>query len=441
MVSATDSANLVRIVRFRVVALAAFLATCSGCARLQEYRQGTSPVFGTETAIRDGGRTKAAAREAYAERIGHPPEESETAIAGREQSSQRLAARDRQTQRARMTRRGGRDRQESGKTEDQDVDNGAAAPQISLLPPVGLRANREKSEAETHGFKPRTTRDPLPLVPTDNDLDSTSAATAPPSEPMLLASNSTKPQTPSRKKANEAARLVAESRRAVNALTSYQVKMSHQERVGGRLRPVDEVVLSVRRDPRAVRLEWPAGPNKGREVLYAADSGKGLMHVKMPDGLVPLPRLSIAPDSPLAMSNSRHPITEAGFDTIIAGMEKDVAQSESPNPVPDDLIIYQGLDQPDGLDKPCHKIVRHTPAGEVWLVYIDPEHHLPCYVQATDARGELLERYIFREPVLNPTELASADAFNPDARWGAPKGLFQRMARGGSETPKESVER
>ena len=43
--------------------------------------------------------------------------------------------------------------------------------------------------------------------------------------------------------------------------------------------------------------------------------------------------------------------------------------------------------------------------------------------------GELIERYIYRNLRPNPAELASADAFDPDKRWGEPKGLLSRLAR------------
>jgi hypothetical protein len=58
-------------------------------------------------------------------------------------------------------------------------------------------------------------------------------------------------------------------------------------------------------------------------------------------------------------------------------------------------------------------------------------------VLAHDSAGELEERYIYHEVRKNPVELASADAFDPDRRWGEPKGLltrFVRAAAGGKPT-------
>ncbi|GAC1465311.1 MAG: hypothetical protein NVSMB9_04780 [Isosphaeraceae bacterium] len=213
--------------------------------------------------------------------------------------------------------------------------------------------------------------------------------------------------------------------------------MTHQERVDRKLSAAEEVLLSIRRNPLAVRLEWPDGPHKGREVLYAADAHHGLMHVNMADSILPVPRLSMAPDSPLALRNSRHPITEAGFDTIVAHMEEAFQRQKSSDTTLGP-IRYDGLQQPEELDRPCHKIVRAPDSGETWTVYIDPSTFLPALVQAISPDGELLEQYIFRSPTLNRPELARADAFDPDSRWGPPRGFFKRLARSNPAPPSET---
>ena len=79
--------------------------------------------------------------------------------------------------------------------------------------------------------------------------------------------------------------------------------------------------MSVRQKPAAVRLEWPEGPHKGREVIYSYDPDGGSMSVNMADSLLPMPRVTMRPDSPMALRKSRHPITEAGFETIVAQLE------------------------------------------------------------------------------------------------------------------------
>jgi hypothetical protein len=252
--------------------------------------------------------------------------------------------------------------------------------------------------------------------------------------PILTASNSVRAHEPAQESAPVGPTLdsvIAASRQAVDKLSTYQVRMSHQERINGILQPPDDVLMSVRRSPKAIRLEWTEGTHKGREVIYVADNGKGMMHVHMGDSLLPIPDMTMPPDSPMAMRNSRHPINEAGLETVVERLEAN-RKPEAATTGEAVKFTYEGREQPAGLDKACDKIVRINATGEQWLVYLDPDHHLPVLIQGTAANGELLERHVFRDPTLEVAELAAPTAFDPVARWGQPRGLFQKLARAGS---------
>src|SRR5204863_9883716 len=126
---------------------------------------------------------------------------------------------------------------------------------------------------------------------------------------------------------------------------TYQVKIARIERVGGRLQPEEEIPLSIRRDPKAVRLEWAAGPNQGREVIYSSRLDQRSLYVHLPKSAIPLPTMKIPVDSPMVMKNSRHSITEAGFDTIIASLRKSLERNGSGESDPGELV-YQGVEKP-----------------------------------------------------------------------------------------------
>jgi hypothetical protein len=211
--------------------------------------------------------------------------------------------------------------------------------------------------------------------------------------------------------------VIAQAREAVDRLSCYQVRLQRQERVGQRLHDPEEVVLSIRRQPLGVRIEWPEGPNKGREVLYQAGDGPDVMHVHMPGALVP--RISLPTNSGLAQKNSRHPIQEAGLDSIVAIMEQGLAEAP-------ERVRLEGTEVPEGCDRPAHKLVFLTAEGEKAVVHVDRQNHLPLVVHVTAHDGELLEHYRFHDLQPNHTELASRDAFDPEKRWGPPKGLFSR---------------
>ena len=177
--------------------------------------------------------------------------------------------------------------------------------------------------------------------------------------------------------------------------------------------------MCIRRAPKAARLTWVDGPHKGREVLYRADEPGGLMHVNMADSKFPVPRLNLVPDSPLVMKNSRHPITEAGLDPLVASMEQ-ANQAGS--------LLDLGMQTPPPLDHPHQGVLQKTPSGDIWKAYFDPSNHLPALVECRDPRGELLEHYQFQNIQSDTPDLASSDAFDPNARWGPPRGLFGRAS-------------
>src|SRR5262249_39104589 len=143
----------------------------------------------------------------------------------------------------------------------------------------------------------------------------------------------------------------ARSEARLRALGTYQVQIARMERVGGRLQPEEHILLSVRRDPKAVRLEWPTGSNQGREVIFSSQIDPRSLFVHMPSGAIPLPTMKIAVDSPMVMKNSRHSITEAGFDTIVENLRK---SSDRKGPEKPDLgeLAYHGVEKPPGLDRP-----------------------------------------------------------------------------------------
>jgi Protein of unknown function (DUF1571) len=222
--------------------------------------------------------------------------------------------------------------------------------------------------------------------------------------------------------------ILAQAEARLEGMNTYQVKISRIERVGGQLQPEEDILLSIQRDPKAVRLEWADGPNKGREVIYSSTLDPQLIFVHMPSSPIPIPTMKIAIDSPMVMRNSRHAITEAGFDTIIANLRKSRATATNDEPARDGLD-YKGIETPPDLDAPSHHFVRQTPSGETWNVYLDSRTMLPRLVSAQDSRGELVERYIYREVRENPADLKTASAFVPDQRWGESNGLLSRLAR------------
>ena len=113
--------------------------------------------------------------------------------------------------------------------------------------------------------------------------------------------------------------LLARARKKLETMSTYQVNITRVERVGNQMQPEEDVVLSIRRNPKAVRLEWPKGPSKGREVIYSASLNPRTMYVNMANSALPIPRMSIPIDSPMVLRSSRHPDHRGGFRHDLRG--------------------------------------------------------------------------------------------------------------------------
>jgi hypothetical protein len=311
----------------------------------------------------------------------------------------------------------------------------------STAPPPGAVLSRRKGRPDRPVSvalqPPAEAAPPVAAAPPGSSPASGRDATAAGALAAAAGPAATPPADPAAPAADDAlgeiAARVSSARAGLDAIGTYQVRLTRRERIGEVLQPAEDVLLSVRRRPKAVRLEWADGPHKGREVLYSAGENGGLMHVKMSNAL--LPPLALAPDSPLALRTSRHPITEAGFDTILTGLEAALERSRAGDAT-EGLLTDGGPETPEELGRPCRKIVRKKPDGETWTVYLDDETHLPALVRSTAADGALLETYLFRDLRTEVPELASAAAFDPVQRWGRAGGLWNRLARSAGSDPK-----
>jgi hypothetical protein len=308
----------------------------------------------------------------------------------------------------------------------------APVPAPPVLPGDGSSAGPAQPAT---GATPRTV---LLEPPTSGETSTNAAATAPSRPqpepaPVVEVALETAPDAGAQSggQADEMVRLrklVNESKTRLDALVSYQTLMTRQERVGETLLSSEEVLLSLRRKPLAVRLEWPSGPSKGREVLYSPVETEGKMQIYAPNSLVP--RLSLSPESPLVLKNSRHPITEAGFDSVLRNMDAALHAAEQ-RKTDAGRFRYEGVQVVPEVGRECHRIVETRANGETWVVCLDAESMLPALVHATDAQGQLLESYRFRDVSTNLPDLATAAAFSPSQRWGDNRsGVLGRIARG-----------
>jgi hypothetical protein len=197
--------------------------------------------------------------------------------------------------------------------------------------------------------------------------------------------------------------------------------------VAGRKRAEEVILLKFRRDPFSVYLKWLGPEAKDREVIYVKGRYDNLIHTKVAAGdilLIPAgKRFSLSPDSILARSNSRHPITNAGlghlvdqFGHLIAGLDREDARSG--------MVKYLGTLRRPEFPTPVEGVM-HTiragsdpliPGGGRRLWFFDTQSHLPVLLIGHDEKQQEVEYYC-HDRIQFPVGLDDDD-FNPDKLWG-----------------------
>jgi hypothetical protein len=104
----------------------------------------------------------------------------------------------------------------------------------------------------------------------------------------------------------------------LDRVPSYTATFHKQERIDGKLGPLQTMSMKVRQHPFALYFKF-LSPHAGKEVVYAEGhhDNKVVAHGGGLTRLL-LPRLAVPPDHPLALADSRHAVTEAGLTNLAA---------------------------------------------------------------------------------------------------------------------------
>ncbi|MHB8417950.1 MAG: DUF1571 domain-containing protein [Myxococcales bacterium] len=198
--------------------------------------------------------------------------------------------------------------------------------------------------------------------------------------------------------------LLEKARAALQALGPYRVKLTEQERVGGKLLDPQTIQLWIREKPLAVRLLYLAGPAKGRKGLYDSKVRAGDIRVREAGFLGVAGAIWIGIHNSLCLRDTNHPVTDVGFGALIR-LEAEVF---------DKAKAFGGFTRTDeGVNERGHHCLRFdAPKGAKGLyavrsdICIDPARLLPVEMTNWDEKG-LLEKYDFSD--LEPGTVSEAD--------------------------------
>lgn len=200
---------------------------------------------------------------------------------------------------------------------------------------------------------------------------------------------------------------------------TYTADFSKTERVNGAMTEQQSMRLKLRHAPFSVYLHWTEG-KPGQELLYVEGQNDGKMIVRASGFRGILGAIKIDVDGPMAMRESRHPITEMGLlhlaETVLAYRDREAAWK-------DGFHCTETRVELDG--RPCYHFVyeydnpKQSPTYRKSELWIDEELQLVTKIRnygwpneqlaASEVdRNTLLEAYSYKN-INFDLQLAAAD--------------------------------
>jgi hypothetical protein len=208
----------------------------------------------------------------------------------------------------------------------------------------------------------------------------------------------------------EPLRLIAEARQSYQRVADYQCFFIKREVLNRQLQPENVISMTVRTQPFSVYMNW-LRPNQlaGQEACYVTGRNNGMMRVHSTRLIGRAGFVSIAPNDPRALQNSRHMITEAGIGNLIEKLAQRWQLENQLNRTQVQIAEYE-YDK-----KRCTRVETIHPdtAGNQiifyrTIVYFDQVTRLPIRIEnydwprsPGDRNGMLVESYSYADLRLN----------------------------------------
>lgn len=210
-------------------------------------------------------------------------------------------------------------------------------------------------------------------------------------------------ETPDSKHAlDPAIRLAMQSYETTNNLKDFQATFIKREKVGRRMQPTHTMQIKFREKPLSVYLNF-LKPHEGREVIYVhgRNGNQILAHETGIKGLVGT--VSLQPNSPQAMDESRYPITTIGIRKMLYQILKQWNEERKQ----DAGVSVKYFPDAKLGNMQCKVLQTSYPQQrqgirfQMTRLYIDKATNLPVRVEQYDwptrrnAKPELVEEYTY----------------------------------------------
>lgn len=206
--------------------------------------------------------------------------------------------------------------------------------------------------------------------------------------------------------------MLQDSLNRLEKIRGYTAKFEKQERIDGDLSDKQVLAAKIRHKPFSVYFNYEVG-SVGQEVLYPISGDDSRMLVKSARLGGRLPAMKLDPNSTLAMSESRYPVTMAGIKELTK-MTLEIRQLDMKKR--DGAVNVELRDDVRFDSRPVYAYTidyasaKDSPTYRRCVLYIDKQLMLPVYVRnwtwSKDARGSesgafddstLIEYYAYRK--------------------------------------------
>lgn len=204
-------------------------------------------------------------------------------------------------------------------------------------------------------------------------------------------------QTDARKIKSEPVHYLKELRRRCQTLEEYTLVFYRQERLGGTLKPMENMNAWYRKNPFSVKFEWKDPDADYYEAVYVQGENDNKLVVRERKGMLFFPPQirKLNPQLTVAVKKSKNPITDFGLARL---MERTLGPIEDLEIGPRITYEYKGVVSLDTTGQNVHHLRIHRPVSDTWTharqdLFIDAETLLPAGTDLWLPNEQLDARY------------------------------------------------
>ena len=203
-----------------------------------------------------------------------------------------------------------------------------------------------------------------------------------------------------------------EAEAAYDRVPTYTAVFHKQQRVAGKLRPEETILLKCRKKPFSLYMKWIRAPYKGSELLYVAGWNEGRVRAHR-GGILRFVTRNLDPRDPGLMAGNLRPVTSTGIgyllETVATNIRKAIKVGELTFSERGQETVYRRNTQILEVVIPKERAKDYD--GCRYVINQDIQSKILVRIRVYDRDDQLVENYGYEDLDLN-AGLADAD-FDP----------------------------